>query len=130
MVAIEKYILILTIMLSACAGTYKQYSVATQPYASDIGVIESMVNNNISIDYMSEHELVTDWNKVYITSRWEYHYRFLVNFDSKIITAQCLFRDQSRSPMGGERPWKFKICNDNHILKLVRYDLDVLLENQ
>jgi hypothetical protein len=115
--------LILIITLTACSSSYSRYSVLEEPYTSDIDVIQNIVNSDTEVTHMDKHKLTTKWERVYVTQRWEHHYRFVVNFDNKTLTAQCMVRDQSRNVQGKERPWYFKPCTGRQIMKLVKFDL-------
>ena len=125
-----KYILTLIVMLSACAGSYSHFSVATETYPSAIDLVANAANNDMEIVKLNKHTMITKWEKVFRTNRWEYHYRFVVNFDKETITAQCMIRDQSLGLDGKPRAWKLSPCRDKHIMQLVHYDLDTLRYGQ
>jgi len=117
-------------MLSACAGSYSRYSVTTEDYPSAVDLVVNAANADMEIVHLDKHKMVTKWERVYVTNRWEHHYRFVANFDKGTITAQCMVRDQSLNVQGKERPWWFKPCKGKQIMQLVHYDLDTLRYGQ
>lgn len=122
-----KYILILTVMLSACAGTYSRYNVATSTYPDALNMVANAANNDIGIEHLDKDSMTTKWEKVYANNKWEYHYRFVAEFEKGTVTAQCMVRDQSLGVDGKERPWYFRKCKGEQIMQLVNIDLDTLI---
>jgi hypothetical protein len=120
-----KYI-ILIIALTACSSSYSRYAVLEKPYTNRADVMNNVFVTEVEVAHMDAKKLITEWDMIYRTERWEYNYRLVINFVKKTITAQCLVRDRRPTIRGKEAPWRFKPCSDSHIMKLMNFEVDAL----